>query len=85
MISDAEIYKVFHSIFADVFMRDDISLSPTLQAKDVAGWDSFKHIEIVMATEEAFSVKFTSAELDNLHKLGDIARVVSLRGTLPAK
>lgn len=84
MIPDADIYTALASIFADVFLRDDIPLSATLSAKDVDGWDSFKQIEIVMATEECFAVKFTSAELDNMQRLGDLVSIVSARGRPPA-
>lgn len=80
MISESQVYEGLAVIFADVFLRDDIALSPTLSARDVEDWDSFKQIEIVMATEEMFAMKFTSAELDNLRNLGDLARIVIERG-----
>jgi acyl carrier protein len=83
MIADAEIHAVLSEIFADVFLRDDIEISNELAAKDVDGWDSFKQIEIVMATEQAFSVKLTSAELDGLQTLGDLVGIVAARGRLP--
>lgn len=85
MIPDRDIYAVLAGIFSDVFLRDDIPLSPTLSAKEVNGWDSFKQIEIVMATEEYFTMKFTSAELDNMQQLGDLVRIVGERGRLPAR
>ncbi|HEY8259654.1 MAG TPA: acyl carrier protein [Methylosinus sp.] len=83
MIAEDEVYAGLAAIFADVFLRDDIALSPALSARDVEGWDSFKQIEIVMATEEMFAVKLASAELDNLRNLGDLARIVAERGRAP--
>jgi acyl carrier protein len=80
MIPEDAIYAGLAEIFSDVFLRDDIALSPTLSARDVVGWDSFKQIEIVMATEERFAVKLTSAELDDLRNLGDLVRIVAQRG-----
>jgi acyl carrier protein len=80
MIAEDDVYEGLAAIFSDVFLRDDIALSPSLSARDVEGWDSFKQIEIVMATEEMFAMKFTSAELDNLRNLGDLARIVAERG-----
>jgi acyl carrier protein len=52
MPTELEVYRDLTEIFADVFVRDDIVLSPALTAKDVRGWDSFKQIEIIMACEE---------------------------------
>jgi acyl carrier protein len=66
-------------IFHDVFMRDDLVLKAELSAKDVQGWDSFKQIEIIMATEERFGMKFTTRELDSLQNVGDLVRVVATR------
>lgn len=85
MIADAQIYEILAGVFSDVFLRDDIPLSDELSAKDVEGWDSFKQIEIVMATEECFAMKFTSSELDNMQKLGDLVRIVAQRGKAPAR
>ena len=59
---EAKVYEGLTEIFADVFLRDDIPLHAGLSAKDVEGWDSFKNIEIIMATEEKFAMKFSSAD-----------------------
>jgi acyl carrier protein len=60
MPTQVEVYRDLAEIFADVFMRDDIKLSPALTAKDVKGWDSFKQIEIIMASEEKWGIKFNT-------------------------
>jgi acyl carrier protein len=76
MTTDAQIYNGLSEIFADVFMRDDISLSPELTAKNVEGWDSFKQIEIIMASEEKWRIRFNTRELDALRCVGDLARMI---------
>jgi acyl carrier protein len=75
-MTEPEIYTALTEIFHDVFMRDDLVLTPTLTAKDVAGWDSFKQIEIVIATEEKFGIKLHTRELDRLQNVGDLVSVV---------
>jgi acyl carrier protein len=79
MPSEPEIYGALTEIFHDVFMRDDMVLKAELSAKDVPGWDSFKQIEIIMATEERFGMKFTTRELDSLQNVGDLVRVVAAK------
>ena len=76
MPSEPEIYIAMTEIFHDVFMRDDIKLSPELTAKGVQGWDSFKQIEIIMACEEKWGIKFNTRELDALRCVGDLATMV---------
>lgn len=77
MPTEAEITTALTEIFRDVFTRDDMELTPALSAKDVEGWDSFKQIEIIIATEERFGIKMTTRELDGLRNVGDLMRVVA--------
>jgi acyl carrier protein len=79
-MTEAEIYLAMGQIFAEVFRRADIVMSAQLSARDVAGWDSFKQVEIIMATEDKFDIQFTTAELDGLKNLGDLVRVIAARG-----
>jgi acyl carrier protein len=75
-MQDDAVYAQLTEIFQDVFMRDDLVLRPELTARDVPGWDSFKQIEIVIAVEEKYGIKFHTRDLDGLHNVGDLARVV---------
>jgi acyl carrier protein len=78
-MNEAEIYPALSEIFEDVFMRDDITVTPELSAKDVKGWDSFKQIEIIMAVEEKYSIKFHTRELDSLNNVGDLVRTIAAK------
>ena len=79
MANEAEIYGALTEIFQDVFLRDDIRLTPQLTAKQVQGWDSFKQIEIIMACEEKWAIKFNTRELDSLRAVGDLAKLVEAK------
>jgi acyl carrier protein len=79
-MSEAAFYPVLTEIFRDVFMRD-IALSPELTARDVPGWDSFKQIEIIVALEERYGIKFRTKELDALTNVGDLARTLAQKTT----
>jgi len=79
MANEAEVYSGLTEIFHDVFMRDDLVLTPELTAKQVQGWDSFKQIEIIMASEEKWGIKFNTRELDSLRCVGDLAKMVSTK------
>lgn len=79
MATEAELYSALTEIFADVFMRDDLMLSPGLTAKQVQGWDSFKQIEIIISTEERWGIRFSTRELDGLQSVGDLVRVIAAK------
>lgn len=76
-MSSADIYTALTEIFRDVFMNDDLTLTPDLSAKDVEGWDSFKQIEIILATEARFGIRLKTREIDALSCVGDLAAVVA--------
>jgi acyl carrier protein len=76
-MTERQIYETLTAIFRDVFLRDDLDLAPALSAKDVPDWDSFKQIEIIIAVEERFGVKFRTREMDSLNNVGDLARLVA--------
>jgi acyl carrier protein len=75
-VSDKAIYGKLTEIFRDIFMRDDLVLTAETNALTVPGWDSFKQIEIILAIEAQFGIRFNTRELDALHNVGDLADTV---------
>ena len=78
-MSEADIYATLTEIFRDVFLQNDLTITPEMTAKDVAGWDSFKQIEIILAVESQYDIKFNTKELDSLQSAGDLARVIAAK------
>lgn len=58
-----EILRRVQEIFRDILDNDDIVLSPQTTANDVEDWDSLTHIQLIVAIEKAFKLKFTSKEI----------------------
>ncbi len=79
MADDAAIYAALTEIFNDVFLKEDMQLTPALSAKDVPGWDSFKQIEILVAVEERFGIRLNTKEIDALKSVGDLASVIGTK------
>lgn len=72
----ADIYTQLTSIFHDLFDDDTIVLNPGLTAADVAEWDSFNHINLIVAIEARFGIKFQTAELESMQTVGHLADLV---------
>lgn len=53
-----------------VFDEDDLILTESTSAAEVSGWDSMAHINLVVAVEKRFGVRFTAAELASLAGAG---------------
>ncbi len=58
--------RVFHQVFAN----DTIQLTETMTADDVEGWDSFSHINLIIAVELEFNIEFTQREILNFDNIG---------------
>jgi acyl carrier protein len=58
---------------------DDFDLQDETIAPQVPGWDSLNHINIIVAVEEHFKVKFKSIELLRLKCVGDLQKLVNLK------
>ena len=73
----AEIYSALTEVFQDVFDDDGITLTPKTTAADVPGWDSQAHVNLVVAAEVRFGVRFRTAELESLHDVGDFVQLIA--------
>jgi acyl carrier protein len=71
-----DIYAVLTTIFHDLFDDDTIVLNPGLTAADVPEWDSFNHINLIVAIEARFGVKFQTAELESMQTVGHLADLI---------
>jgi acyl carrier protein len=76
-MAEAAIYETLTAIFRDAFLNDDLLLTPGLSAADVQGWDSYKQIELIIAIEEHYGIKFRTRDLDGLDNVGDLVRVIA--------
>lgn len=76
-----EIMTKLNTIFKDVLDNDDISLSQQTSADDVEEWDSLNHIQLVVAIEKAFKIKFTSSEIQSWKNVGEMC--LAIRSKLP--
>lgn len=70
-MSDA-ITPRLQEVFREVFRKPDLTISRTMTAADVQGWDSLRHIELIVAVETAFSVRFKTVEVSRLQTVGDL-------------
>lgn len=75
-MDEAVIYQKLNQIFRDIFDDESITLSPSTTALDIPEWDSVNHVNISVASEMAFGIRFKSSELEELHNVGDLVEVI---------
>ncbi len=59
-------------IFREVFDDDTIVITRQTTANDIDAWDSLSHMNMVMAIEVRFGIRFALGELPSLRNVGDL-------------
>lgn len=67
-----EILTQVQDIFRTVLDDEEIVLTDTTVADDVDGWESLTHIQLVVAIEKHFGIKFTSKEILGWKNVGEL-------------
>ncbi len=61
-----------NAIFCEVFDDDEIEIYPEMTADDVDGWDSLSHVNLIVAIETHFNIRFTQKELLTFKNVGSL-------------
>lgn len=59
-------------IFRDILDDEDLILTDNTTAHDVDGWDSLSHIQLVVAMEKYFKIKFSAKEILSWKNVGEL-------------
>ena len=70
--TSAQILTELNKIIGDVLGKDSLQLKHDTKANEVEDWDSLNHIEIVVAVEKHFKIKFNFAELQKFQNVGQM-------------
>lgn len=71
MRRDEVIEKVIE-IIQDVFEDDTLTITEGTVAKDVEGWDSLNHLQLMNEIEDEFEIKFTMGEVQGFSNVGEL-------------
>lgn len=71
-----QIQNELNRIFREIFDDNSIQIRPEMTADDVHDWDSFNHINLIVAVETKFNIKFKTAELESLRNVGHLLEMI---------
>jgi len=63
-------------IFRGVFDEDSLILTGDMSAKDIEEWDSLAQINLILAIEATFKLKFKPSEIESLGNVGEMAQLI---------
>lgn len=75
-MSRAEVFDKLQEIFADVFDDDTIELTDETTSDDIEDWDSLEQINLVVAIEKEFSIKFNMGEVGKMKNVGEMVDLI---------
>jgi acyl carrier protein len=59
-------------IFRDVLDIPDLKIYPAVSPADLPGWDSVATVQIVLAVEQEFSIRLSTATVANIKSVADL-------------
>lgn len=65
------IQEKLQSLFRVVFDDNTIELLDAMTAEDVEEWDSLNHINLIVAVEKEFGIRFTTREVYAANTVGE--------------
>ena len=71
-----EAYERLTKVLRDVFDDEDIVLCDETTSDDIEDWDSFEHINLVVAVEDEFSFKIPMGKVITMKNVGEMVDII---------
>lgn len=71
-----EVYKRLNKVFQTVFDDPSIEVNDATTADDIEDWDSFEHINLVVAVEHEFSFKIPMGKVVTMKNVGEMVDII---------
>lgn len=71
-----EIIEKLQIIFREVLDNDEIILSASSSAEEIEEWDSLSHIQLIVAVEKSFKIRFNSKEILSWKNVGEMTESI---------
>lgn len=74
-----EIFIAANEVFRDVFDDESITVTDSTTANDIEDWDSLEHINLIVAIEKRFGIKFSMREVTSMKNVGEMVDIIMER------
>lgn len=74
------VFEKVNEVFQDVFDDKSITVGETTTSADVEDWDSLEHINLIVAIENCFGMKFNMGEVTSMKNVGEMVDIIMERG-----
>jgi len=74
-----QILEQLSLIFIDILDNESIQLTESTSAAVIEEWDSLTNVQIIVAVEKHFKIRFTTAEIQKLNNVGDLCSLIKTK------
>lgn len=78
-MSREEIFQELNQVFRRIFDDETIVVNEDTTAEDIEDWDSLEHINLIVAIEKQFQMKFTMSEVRSMKNVGEMVDIITGR------
>ncbi len=71
----SELEKI-SEILCDVFENEALAATPDLDIRQLENWDSFNHINLMIAVEDAFTIVIMPNEMETIYTVRDLLNLI---------
>ena len=75
-MSREEVFERLTEVFADVFDDEEIELTDSTTSDDIEDWESLEHVNLIIAVEQEFGIKFTMGEVTGMKNVGAMVDII---------
>ena len=70
------VFERLNKVFQEVFDDETIEVNDDTTSEDIDDWDSFEHINLIVAVEEEFSIKIPMGKVVTMKNVGEMADII---------
>lgn len=75
-----EAYRRLTDVFREVFEDESIELQDSTVSDDIEGWDSYEHINLIVAVQEEFEFKIPMSKVVSMKNVGEMVDIILAMG-----
>ena len=71
------ITDVLKKVLLNALRLDDFDFKDETIAPEVPGWDSLNHVNVILAVEKYYNIRFKNIEVLRLKNIGDLQKLIN--------
>lgn len=75
-MSREDVYTRLNLVFREVFDDDSIVVNDETTSADIEDWDSFEHINLIVAVEGEFGMKIPMGKVLTMKNVGEMVDII---------